>query len=157
MRVSRLELSPASRSRSERGGAWFLGGLSGGCDSAPARCLKQSDLRKEAKETSNAAYRYCNSAESSAGVSPASSAISFNRHPRLFLASRSPGFLTGRKRSVQAWITGSGSHVPEPGGISGYEKNQAAQNGQPVLAKSSGEEGKLFYSDGGGAVAGACC
>jgi len=26
-----------------------------------------------------------------------------------------------------------------------------------VLAKSSGEEGKLFYSDGGGAVAGACC
>src|SRR5438445_991611 len=107
MRVSRLELSPASRSRSERGGAWFLGGLSGGCDSAPARCLKQSDLRKEAKETSNAAYRYCNSAESSAGVSPASSAISFNRHPRLFLARRrSPGFLTGRKRSVQAWITG---------------------------------------------------
>src|SRR5437667_5813722 len=125
---------------------------------APARCLKQSDLRKEAKETSNAAYRYCNSAESSAGVSPASSAISFNRHPRLFLARRrSPGFLTGRKRSVQAWIAGLWEPCSGPGGISGYEKNQAAQNGQPVLAKSSGEEGKLFYSDGGGAVAGACC
>src|SRR5437868_3431498 len=105
MRVSRLELSPASRSRSERGGAWFLGAAA--AIPAPGRCLKQSDLRKEAKETSNAAYRYCNSAESSAGVSPASSAISFNRHPRLFLARRrSPGFLTGRKRSVQAWITG---------------------------------------------------
>src|SRR5439155_21958710 len=125
---------------------------------APARCLKQSDLRKEAKETSNAAYRYCNSAESSAGVSPASSAISFNAIP----VYSSPG--AGLQDSSQdgsgackPGLPGSGSHVPEPGGISGYEKNQAAQNGQPVLAKSSGEEGKLFYSDGGGAVAGACC
>ena len=58
---------------------------------------------------------------------------------------------------MQAWIAGLWEPCSGPGGISGYEKNQAAQNGQPVLAKSSGEEGKLFYSDGGGAVAGACC
>src|SRR5438034_2762187 len=107
MRVSRLELSPASRSRSERGGAWFLGGLSGGCDSCTCALPKAVRPAQRSKETSNAAYRYCNSAESSAGVAPASSAISFNRHPRLFLARRrSPGFLTGRKRSVQAWIAG---------------------------------------------------
>src|SRR5437667_983809 len=112
---------------------------------APARCLKQSDLRKEAKETSNAAYRYCNSAESSAGVSPASSAISFNRHPRLFLARRrSPGFLTGRKRSVQARITGSGSHVPEPGGISGYEKIKLPKTGSLCWRSPPGRRVNFF-------------
>src|SRR5437660_958174 len=72
------------------------------CESSPAR---HSAYKLALRDSGQALPG--NSSESSAGVSPASSAISFNRHPRLFLARRrSPGFLTGRKRSVQAWITG---------------------------------------------------
>src|SRR5207302_2343447 len=57
---------------------------------------------------------------------------------------RSPGFLTGRKRSVQARITGSGSHVPEPGGISGYEKIRLPKTGSLCWRSPPGRRVNFF-------------